>query len=316
MIWHYLAAAALAAGSAVEAPPFTPGSPAEHPGDPVDELSLKIERYQRLTVPVMIQGQGPFNFMVDTGAQATVVSRGLADRLVTDNRRTATLVGMASRVPTETVGIADLSLGKRNFYVRTAPLVDALHIGEADGILGLDSLQDQRVLIDFEKRTLVVADAPQSGTSRGFDIVVTAREKLGQLIITEATLDGVKTAVIVDTGAQGSIGNPALLERLRRMRTLGPTELTDVNGHKLQGEVRVARELALGVARLRSFPVMFAESPTFHALGLDKRPALILGMAELQLFKRVAIDFRSRRVLFDLPSATPFSPTQWDTFGS
>ena len=46
---------------------------------------------------------------------------------------------------------------------------------------------------------------------------------------------------------------------------------------------------------------MFANSPTFHALDLSDEPALILGMSELKLFRRVAIDFKTRRVLFDLP---------------
>ena len=35
---------------------------------------------------------------------------------------------------------------------------------------------------------------------------------LGQLVITDAELDGIKVAVIVGTGAQGSIGNLALQE--------------------------------------------------------------------------------------------------------
>ena len=39
----------------------------------------------------------------------------------------------------------------------------------------------------------------------------------------------------------------------------------------------------------------------FAALGLDRRPALMLGIRELRLFNRVAIDFSTRKVLFDLP---------------
>jgi predicted aspartyl protease len=303
MTWHLIAGLLLAATPAPDPVPL-PAEPAPVPSAG-ELLALSAERYRRLTVPVTIQGQGPFRFMIDTGAQATVLSRSLADQLALTDRRPATLVGMASRVATETVAVADMQLGSRTFYVRTAPLVDGPNIGDADGILGLDSLQDQRVLFDFQQRSLLVADAPEKGGTRGFDIVVKAREKLGQLIITEAHLDGIAVAVIVDTGAQGSIGNPELLSRLRRARSLGETSLTDVNGIELAGEVRLGRELKLGSARLRNFPLMFADSPTFQVLGLSNKPALVLGMAELQLFGRVAIDFRSRRVLFDMPSNTP-----------
>ena len=321
MGWNMLAAAALLAATA--APPPVPGAaPAAVPQDegevagPIaaastDLVTLSPDRYRRLTVPVTIQGQGPFRFMIDTGAQATVITRTLADRLGLADRRTATLVGMASRRETEIVGITDLQLGSRTFFIQTAPLVEALHIGDADGILGLDGLQDQRVLFDFESGTLHVSDAEQQGANRGFDIVVKARQKLGQLIITEAVLDGVRVAVIVDTGAQSSVGNPALAQRLRRARALGQTSLTDVNGQDLVGDVRLAGELALQTARLRNFQVLFADSPTFHALGLADRPALVLGMAELQVFKRVAIDFRTRRVLFDLPGAAGQADPLW-----
>ncbi|MEO0061855.1 MAG: hypothetical protein RLZZ08_415 [Pseudomonadota bacterium] len=280
-------------------------SPVQATDPTAETIILASERYQRLTVPVTIAGRGPYRFMIDTGAQATVLSRDLADLLQLADRRPATLVGMASTRAAETVGIADFKLGRRSFYIRTAPLVEAAHIGGADGILGLDSLQDQRVLLDFAKRQLLVADAADLGGNTGFDIVVKARQKLGQLIIADARIDGVKVAVIVDTGAQGSIGNPALMARLTRARTIGETSMTDVNGQELRGQVRLARELQLDRATLRNIALLFADSPTFRVLGLADRPAMVLGMQELQLFRRVAIDFRTRRVLFEMPHDAP-----------
>ena len=298
MSWHPIAAAAALAIS------LTGAAAQTTPPDNSDTEVLQIdrERYDRMTVPVTIQGQGPFAFMIDTGAQATVLSRALADQLQLFDRGSATLVGMASIRRVETTPIDDFTLGRRSFYIRQAPVVEREHIGGADGILGLDSLQDQRVLLDFQKREISVADAAELGGNRGYEIVVKARELLGQLIITSARLDGVQVAVIVDTGAQGSVGNMALLDRLRRNRQLVDVEMTDVNGVTLGGAVRVVRELELGRASVQNFPVLFADSQPFRTLGLDDKPALILGMSELKLFRRVAIDFKTRRVLFDLPA--------------
>ena len=311
MSWHPIAAAAVLAtsltGAAAQAPlPADPG---------VEVLAIERERFQRMTVSVTIQGQGPFDFMIDTGAQATVLSRALAERLQLNDRGRATLVGMASSKLVETTPIDDFTLGSRSFYIRQAPVFEGEHIGGADGILGLDSLQDQRVLLDFAKREIAVADAEQLGGNRGYEIVVKARERLGQLIITSARLDGVQVAVIVDTGAQGSVGNLALLDRLRRNRQLADTEMTDVNGHTLGGVVRVARQLKLGRANVQNFPILFADSRPFHAMGLAEEPALILGMSELKLFRRVAIDFKTRRVLFDLPRSALLQ-SQFGTFGT
>ncbi len=266
-----------------------------------ETLALQVERFQRMTVPVHINGQGPFSFMIDTGAQSSVLSHALADRLLLTDRSTATLIGMASQRQVETAMLDEISFGSGTRRDALAALVEGDNIGGADGILGLDTLQGRRILLDFENQTMEVAHPEERSSTRGFEIIVRAQAYLGQLIIARADIDGIRTAVIVDTGAQGSIGNAALLRRLRRGLEQEPSELTDVNGVQAVGTVRMARQLELGRASISNFPITFAESPTFAAMGLDDEPAMVLGMSELRLFRRVAIDFASRRVMFDLP---------------
>lgn len=306
------ATAELPAESAITEPPQATEVPAavaaaaEGPAAvPIDIIAMEVERYRRMTVPVTIMGEGPFNFMVDTGAQATVLSLALADRLQLHDREPATLIAMASTRQVETAMIPDFALGDRNFTIRTAPLVEGVNIGGADGILGLDALQDQRVLLDFVNGEMHVADADEDTRGPRYDIVVRARERLGQLIIHTAEIDGIMLDVIIDTGAQGSIGNLELERRLSRRRVLENSVMTDVNGVDISGSTRMARRLVLGRAFLNNVVITFADSPTFAGLGLNDRPALILGMSELRLFERVAIDFRTRRVLFDLPGDAP-----------
>lgn len=294
MRWRNLAGLLVVIGTAALATQPESAAPPQS-----EVLDMAAERYERMTVAVSIMGEGPFRFIVDTGAQATVISNVLADRLELGEREAAMLVGLNSQRMVETASIPEFSLGSRTFMVQTAALVDAYHIGAADGILGLDSLQHQRVLLDFEKGLIAVADAEQGRS--GYDIVVRARRRLGQLIIAKARIDGVRTAVIIDTGAQGSVGNPELGRRLRRARELGSSQMTDINGIERSGDVRVARALEIDRVRLGNLAITFTDSPTFHALGLTDEPALLLGMSELRLFNRVAIDFSTREVLFDLP---------------
>lgn len=266
-----------------------------------ETIDFNTDRYRRMTVPVTIMGSGPFRFMIDTGAQATVLSSALADRLMLHDRRPGILVGMSSTRRVEVTQVPDVTLGSRTLSVRQAPLVPVQNIGGADGILGLDMLQNQRVLLDFAKRQIHVAEAGELGGDRGYDIIVRARRHLGQLIIADARLNGVRVAVVIDTGAQGSIGNEELFRRLRRGHDRGDTAMTDINGVTRAGTFRNAERLQLGSARLTDFPIAFTQSPTFAALGLDDRPAMVLGMNEMRAFDRVAIDFASRRVLFDVP---------------
>lgn len=307
MPWKILAAPLALANAqpAAVPPPIQEQAPqAAATLDPTDIIALQAERYRRLTVPVTIMGQGPYRFMIDTGAQATVLSRDLANSLELFDRQTATLIAMASTREVETTRVSDVMLGSRQFSIETAPVLETANIGGADGILGLDSLQHQRVLFDFENSLLAVADADALGGNSGFEIVVRARRRLGQLVIHRARIEGISVAVIIDTGAQGSVGNPHLQRRLRRARGSEDTVMTDVNGVQISGQTRIVSALELGRAAISDFALTFAASPTFAHLGLDDEPAMVLGMNELQMFKRVAIDFSSHQVLFDLPDGT------------
>ncbi|MDN3646224.1 retroviral-like aspartic protease family protein [Pontixanthobacter aestiaquae] len=280
-----------------EAPPPNP-----LPGSETPDAIVAGEKdyYQRMTVPVTIDGEGPFRFMIDTGAQATVVTRGLTEKLNLTPAGSATVVGMGSRRTVQLVELDGLEFAERTLNNISAPMLEARHIG-ADGILGLDSLQDLRVMIDFRDQTITVNDSDALGGNQGYEIVVRARHKLGRLIMTQADIDGVKTAVIIDTGAQNSFGNMRLK---RRLRARNPDEVSamDVNGEEITGNRHFAKRLKIQQLHLENMPITFAESPAFAALDLEKRPALILGMRDLRLFNRVAIDFATRRVLFDLPA--------------
>ncbi len=306
MVFRVLLAASMAAAwTGAMANPTTPTAPAateeiDPQHDQTDLVEGQADRYDRMTVPVTIEGQGPFHFMIDTGAQATVVTRGLTEKLELEPIGSATIVGMGSRKAAQLVQLDGLEFAQRVFDNIEAPMLEARHVG-ADGILGLDSLQDLRVLIDFRNDTIAVNDADILGGNRGYEIVVRARHKLGRLIIASADIDGVRTAVVLDTGAQSSFGNDKLKRRLRARKALEVSS-TDVNGATVIGNVHVVRSLKIQSLDINNLPITFAESPAFAALGLGERPALILGMRDLRLFDRVAIDFASRKVLFDIPT--------------
>lgn len=261
-------------------------------------VEIATDRDDRMTVPVHFAGRGPFRFLIDTGSQNTIISKSLAEKLALVPSAKARLVGIAGVAMVDTVELAHIDLGKRSYYGLLSPLLDREHIG-ADGILGLDSLQGQRVLMDFRNGLMVVNDAKSLGGGRGFEIVVTARTRQGQLIITDAKIDGVHTAIVIDTGAQSSIGNlalgKALLKRSRRTATI-----QSVTGQTVEANISIGKRLEIQDLQLSNVAIAYTDSPAFKALGLDKRPAMLLGMRELKAFDRVAIDFETRKVLFDV----------------
>jgi predicted aspartyl protease len=265
-------------------------------------LDLAQERHERLTLPVTIDGSGPYQFMIDTGSQATAVTQGINESLGLESLGMATLVGMASRRPVEVVELDRLEFGSNVIHNLAAPVLNRTHVG-ADGILGLDTLQDFRVLLDFRNETIAVQDVTRDKASQsGFDIIVRARHNRGQLLITDAKVEGVKAIVIIDTGAQTSMANLALRDRIRTKRA-HDIITTDVNGVQMLGALTYVRSLQIEGLELSNVPLTFADAPAFEALGLKDKPVLSLGMRHLRMFDRVAIDFSRRRVLFDVPRA-------------
>ncbi len=271
------------------------------PDDPAlsAEEQLAQDRYERLTVSVTIGGVGPFHFLIDTGSQATAVSHELVDRLALRRSGEALLVAMGSSKMVDTIELDGLEFAGRSIDGLVSPLLQARDIG-ADGILGLDSLQNLRVLIDFREDRMLVASAEELGGNSGYEIVVRARKKLGQMVITDAEVDGIRTAVIIDTGAQNTVANPALIGRLRA-RNAARISSVDVLGTTVLSDLAILGSMKIGNIELTDVPVGTTTSPVFDYLGLARKPAIVLGIGNLRVFDRVAIDFSNQRVLFDLP---------------
>ena len=123
-------------------------------------------------------------------------------------------------------------------------------------------------------------------------------------MLVDATLEGQKLTVVLDTGSEVTIGNGALRRKLEAKNKLGktqPIELISVTGGKIDGDYTAVKEVKLGGVLIHDLPVAFADVHPFKQLELTDRPALLLGMDALRLFDRVSVDFASRRVRFLSP---------------
>lgn len=282
------------------------------PAPPADDGSATLALgalANRMTVPVSINGSRPQPFVIDTGAERSVISRQFAGTLGLTPGPQITLTTMtgSSRVPT--VVVPSLTVGPvRDAKAFNAPALDASHLG-AHGLLGIQQLRTHMVSIDFDKNQMAVRPSRRAGgkpTPRlpfTDEIVITAKSLMGQLIVTEAWFEGSKVTVVLDTGSQISMGNLALQRKLRRVRLKGPITLTSVTGETLSANYHIAHRVELGGITLQELPVAFADVPPFARFGLADRPALMLGMDALRVFRRVEIDFPDRKLRLMLPRA-------------
>lgn len=296
---------ALAAAPAAAQPAPAPPPAADPDRSVVSTVPVAVNR---MAVDVRIGGKGPFRFLVDTGAQNSVIGRVLAERLALPAGQNAVVSGLAGILPVSTVHVEEISLGGRSFYSLLSPVLNERDMN-ADGIVGVDTLQGQRVLIDFRKQLLVIEESRRQGDA-GYDIVVTARRRSGQLVMTDARVDGVPVNVVIDTGAESSVGNLALLAAMgRRGAKLEETELTSVTGQTTKVSLARVRQLKIHGMTILNATMAFVDAPPFRTLGLADKPAMLIGMRELRAFSRIAIDFRDRKVMFDVPDSPDLMPT-------
>ncbi|MFL9840373.1 retropepsin-like aspartic protease [Sphingomonas sp. ST-64] len=261
----------------------------------------------RMTVPVSIDGHPSQPFVIDTGAERSVVSRQLAGRLRLAPGPRIRLTTMTGSADVPTAIVSSLVVGPvQDRQAFNAPALEALHLG-AQGLLGVAQLRNHMVSIDFDRNEMTLRPSRRGGPSRRFGtsaeeiVIVARRSAYGQLILTEAEFEGRRVTVVVDTGSQISLGNLALQRKLRRIPLKGPITLTSVTGDQLRVNYHVADRVRLGGIALRGLPVAFADVPPFEKFGLVDEPAIMLGMDALRVFRRVEIDFPARRIRFLLP---------------
>jgi hypothetical protein len=255
----------------------------------------------RLSVDVRVNGRGPFRFIVDSGADTSVIGLRVARDLQLPLGTPVVLNGMTDRNIVDRVKVDQLTVGSSTIGNLELPALRETDLG-GDGMIGIDALTQQRLMMDFEKHLIKVEDARIPEKFEPGEIVVVARRRRGQLILTHVKAAGFDLDAIIDTGSEITIGNLALRDQLIRGNRdkFLTVAVVGVTGATQKLQVARVGELQLGPVTLRDVPMAFADVPPFAMFGLSKEPALLLGTDILETFRSISLDFRSRRVRFQL----------------
>ncbi len=292
-------AAALAATRLAAAPTTGSRLPSvEDVYEPPATLGLIADLYARMTAPLRIAGQGPFAFVVDTGANQSVISADLAERLGLTQGPPALLNGVAGSQMAPTA-VASIQVGRRLRRGVTMFVLPAPAMGAA-GLLGLDGLEGQTLTLDFAARILRIEAA---GAGRGGARIVgmRARRRDGQLTLVDADLAGIPVTAFIDSGAQNTIGN-RVLQRIVAARRPGglwtAAPIISVTGQTMQADLAELPHLRIGGMTLSRWRVAFADLHTFRMWDLTDRPAMLIGVDVLSRFEAVSLDFARDEVRF------------------
>lgn len=302
------AAATLAGGGLLCAPP----SLADDPLEPADEAALFANLFTRMSVRTRLNGQGPFNFVIDTGASRTAIAEETAALLQLPLAEDVLVHGVTSAEMARSVHLARMEAAGRRFN-NLQPCLFPRALLAADGLLGLDVLSRYRLEIDLGRRTVELTPSGPDRVTFGDAFAMPSRlrrndpsrsrtGRFGQLILLNARVEGVLADCFVDSGAQFSIGNLALQravgERQGRSPYLNPIRVFGVTGQEIIAYPGAVSQLEVARQRMGQTRLLFADLHAFGALQLEDRPALLLGADIISRFDRVSLDFGMSRMTF------------------
>jgi predicted aspartyl protease len=259
--------------------------------------STRINHADQILVPVMVDGKGPFQFLVDTGANGSMISSRLvkALKLVLGQGVVERVEGVTGTEALPWVLIRRLQVGR---IVKTdvrMPICTSPIMAHVDGILGMAGFGPVRIGVDFRHHRVSI-DRSSPGMLRGFLDIHAARTS-GDLLMVPARVGGVEVEAVIDTGSPETLGNPALRNAL--LSGGGRAATTPIYGVTQQvstGTRAFAPPMILGPAEIEHVPIVYSDVPIFREWHLNSRPAVIIGMDVLSAVDSLVLDYPRARV--------------------
>jgi len=304
------AVAADTASSAIESKATAPSEEAS-----LFALPTTFDHIGRVVVPAMVNGKGPFRFIVDTGATYSTVSPGLVRALGLKPAEVSGIVvnGITGTAKVSAVTIDSLQTGDLTVGALVVPVVWAPVMAGADGIFGAAGLTEKSLSVDFERNRVRVGRGIDPALRKEAMKIHAARLTHG-LITLESQVGRVRTLAVIDTGSERTLGNLALRDALKlRNRTGAEALVTSVYGATEQverGELWIAPTISIDAMRINDVQVVYGDFHIFKVWGMEDKPAIIVGMDVLGTVGSLGIDFKNQDIYFTSSRAntTRFAP--------
>jgi Aspartyl protease len=264
----------------------------------------------RLATKVIINGQGPFDFLLDTASSRTIIYEHVRARLgvTAAGNEPLTVYGITGLVKAVPVRLAELRLSDerlRDLTVAALPEPVSKE-AEPDGILGLDVLERYFVVLDRPARMLRffarAASVPQP--YRSWSSVALKPQRLQRFPFDfwyfQAQIGSASARTLFDLGAGVTILNWETgfrlgLHKREFIHSQAPDTVQDVLGKSAPVLSLTELSIEIGDRRWRDRTAIIADAPVFDILELADRPAAMIGPGLLQ-GESLAIDFENQRL--------------------
>lgn len=257
--------------------------------DPVRLLPFELLGHAAIVVPVTIDGEGPFRFLLDTGSSRTAVADDLAARLglrVVGHTSMHTVVGRTRRplAPLLRVALGDGPPGTVLAMILPAARLDR-GLG-LRGIIGRDILARRPYTIDYERRHVAWHLGPGPDGIDGSQLRLERRDE----------------GLVVEL-PQASRATTRPARTLRLVPDSGATELVlfDKFGRAMAAHSLWGKAVLASQGGSRTVPGVFLDELQVGEVWLKNQPAALIeadeplaglgdGLLPLHLFSRVTFD--------------------------
>jgi predicted aspartyl protease len=254
----------------------------------------------RILARVMVNGRGPYRFMVDTGANHTAIAASMLVELglSVDSGKSMTVSGINGSVIAPSVHLESLDAGTLHMRDMQVPVLAGPLLADIDGILGIDGLANKTMTANFMHDRFVVTGS-LGGVPIG-DVVVPGRLISQHLLEVDCQVNGVKAKAIIDTGSPRTLANGALLKALVRKSGASassiPTGVIDATEALQAAVIEPVASVRLGAATISNLYMTFGTFRVFDTWGIETQPAVLVGMDLLGSFAEMTIDYRRKEL--------------------
>lgn len=300
----WLALAGAAQAECVSAPEYAAYQPAA--GEAVQAAAgpTHHDGRGRVVAPVYVNGEGPFRFIVDTGANRSVLSQRLATRLGLEASGEGNVHSVHGVAPAPLVDVDSLQYGALSLGTEPMPMLSGAVLAGEHGLLGVDGMGGRRLRMDFERNCIEIVPSRQARRLRGW-ADIRGELRFGHLVVVRGSINGLRVNLLLDTGSDSSLANVALREALRARVSRNRARMSYVIGHTatrpiILRDAMLVPRVSMGELDVRNVAAYVGDFHIFNLWGLSEEPTLLLGMDVLSQTRGLAIDYGRARVYLHL----------------
>lgn len=243
-----------------------------HAGSPVN---FKFVKNYLVVIPVRVNDAGPFDFLLDTGTNSTLVTPELAGRLHLRPTSSISLVTLSGTEVVPRAVLDSLALGTKSLKRLEVIFDDLSGVRSADsricGVLGQNFLSQFNYLIDYRERYLEFEENNDLA-KRLVGTPLKIEQDEGKMIVRSETARPVKESLrlVLDSGASHLVIFPPASFRLRIEPEHRESFLTTTNATGTLVRQGWLHDLSVGGEHIVSLPVaLILPHDSFESRGED-----------------------------------------------